>query len=244
MKDFQFQEEDQVGEGTLDVISKADRFNKWMYETIKPFCKGDIMEIGSGLGNISKYFLQDGASILLSDIRQGYCEKLKNRFGHNEKFLDAQVIDLTDERFDEKSRPHLSKYDTVFALNVVEHIQDDAKAIANCKKLLKENGHLVILVPSYQWLYCEFDKGLGHYRRYNKATLAHLFVQNGFTILHKQHFNFIGIFGWAVSGKILKKESIPEGQMRLYNTLVPFFRIVDQLIFRSMGLSTIVVGKK
>jgi 2-polyprenyl-3-methyl-5-hydroxy-6-metoxy-1,4-benzoquinol methylase len=30
---------------------------------------------------------------------------------------------------------------------VVEHIKDDRLAIANCKKLLKKNGHLIILVP-------------------------------------------------------------------------------------------------
>jgi 2-polyprenyl-3-methyl-5-hydroxy-6-metoxy-1,4-benzoquinol methylase len=244
MEKQEFQEKDIVGEGTLDVISKADRFNRWMYNTIKPNCHGNIMEIGSGVGNISKYFLDDGFSIMLTDIREGYCKRLKDAFAKQPNLLGTAVMNLTDEQFDTRFNAHINKYDTVFALNVIEHIFDDVKAIANCRKLLNENGHLVILVPSYQNLYNQFDKALGHYRRYNLKTLSELFKKNEFKIVHKQYFNFIGILGWFFSGKILKKESIPEGQMGLYNSLVPVFKIIDKMLFRSMGLSTIVVGKK
>ncbi|MFL5730278.1 MAG: class I SAM-dependent methyltransferase, partial [Cytophagaceae bacterium] len=75
-KDFAYAEHDEIGIETLDVISSADKFNKWTYETIQPYCKGEILEIGSGIGNISKYFLESGAAITLSDIRINYCEYL------------------------------------------------------------------------------------------------------------------------------------------------------------------------
>jgi hypothetical protein len=54
----------------------------------------------------------------------------------------------------------------------------------------------------------------------------------------------MGIFAWFVSGKLQKNNSIPAGQMRLYNMLVPVFKIIDILVFRICGLSTIVVGHK
>ena len=57
MQDFQFKEIDKEGWETLLAISKADRFNRWMYDIIQPFIKGNILEIGSGIGNISQYFL-------------------------------------------------------------------------------------------------------------------------------------------------------------------------------------------
>ncbi|MCC6516189.1 MAG: class I SAM-dependent methyltransferase, partial [Chitinophagales bacterium] len=58
MYDFHFKEIDADGQTTLEAIDKADNFNEWMYQTIKPFCKGKVLEIGSGIGNISRYFLR------------------------------------------------------------------------------------------------------------------------------------------------------------------------------------------
>ena len=244
MEEIKFEEQDVVGEDTLDVISSAGNFNTWMYETIKPYCKGKVLEIGSGIGNISDYFMKDGFPIMLTDIRTGYCDKLVSQFNANPSFLGAKVMDLTDREFDLKFADQIGTYDTVFALNVVEHIQDDSLAIKNCRKLLKEDGHLIILVPSYKGLYNRFDKELGHYRRYTKSTLTRLFSEHNLKVLHKQYFNFIGIFGWYVSGQLMHNESIPEGQMKLYNMLIPISRLIDNIIFNFFGLSTIVVGRK
>ncbi len=244
MKALKFKEYDIVGEDTLSVISEAHNFNAWMYETIKPFCKGRVLEIGSGIGNISAYFLNDKFPIFLTDIRSSYCANLDKKFISVPCFLGIEVMDLTDPKFDEKFAHHHGAYDTVFALNVVEHILEDQIAVKNCYKLLNDGGHLIILVPSYKKLYNNFDKELGHFRRYTKSSLSNLFLVNNFKVTHKQYFNFIGIFGWFVTGTILKKETIPAGQMKLYNSLVPLFKIFDKLIFNSAGLSTIVVGKK
>ena len=182
--------------------------------------------------------------IFLSDIRTNYCLELDNKFNEFENFLGTEIINLTDPNFDKKYANHLQKYDTVFALNVVEHIHDDTLALKNCNKLLTKNGHVIILVPSYQKLFNQFDTELGHYRRYNKTSLSNIFSKSSFELIHKQYFNFIGIFGWYISGAVLKKKTIPRGQMKLYNTLIPIIKIIDKLIFNAMGLSTIIVGKK
>ncbi|MFG6686942.1 class I SAM-dependent methyltransferase [Mariniflexile sp. HNIBRBA6329] len=241
---IKFEEEDVFGAMTLDVISKANKFNQWMYQTIKPFCKGNILEIGSGIGNISNFFIHDNFNIFLSDIRANYCLELERKFHTFENFSGTEMINLTDPDFEKNYAKHLQKYDTVFALNVVEHIHNDELAIQNCHKLLAQNGHVIILVPSYQSLFNQFDKELGHYRRYNKTSLTNVFSKSSFEIMHKQYFNFIGIFGWYISGKILKNKTIPKEQMKLYNTLVPIIKIIDKSIFNLMGLSTIIVGKK
>lgn len=244
MQEIEFKENDHVGSQTLDVISDADRFNRWMYHSIRPFCKGNILEIGSGLGNISQFFLKENANITLSDIRAGYCEQLKQKFNHYPHLQGVELIDLVDKDFDTKFQHLLGTFDTIFALNVVEHIHNDELALQNCYKLLKKNGHLVVLVPSYQLLYNVLDKNLDHYRRYTKKNLSALFLKTNYTILSKQCFNFMGIFAWFISGKLQKNNTIPTGQMRLYNSLVPVFKIIDTLVFRLWGLSTIVVGKK
>ena len=181
---------------------------------------------------------------MLTDLREEYCSSLQDKFGSNQNLLGIDQLNLIHPEFEQYYKEHLEKYDTVFALNVIEHIKDDSLAINNCKKLLKKEGHLIILVPSYQKLYNRFDKELGHFRRYTIDSLSHLFIENELEIIHKKYFNFIGFFGWYISGRLLKKNTIPSNQMKIYNQLVPVWKRVDQLIKNRVGLSTIVVGKK
>lgn len=235
---------DKVGKDTLEIINAADKFNNWMYQTIQPFVKGRVLEIGSGIGNISSQFLDNDYSIMLSDFRSEYCEELNAKFSNFTNFLGVNRIDLVDPKFDEMNYDLLNSFDTVFALNVVEHIEDHVLAISNCRKLLKKGGVLIILVPSYQSLYNNFDIELGHFRRYTVPKLMDIFKLNGLEVIHSQYFNFIGTLGWYVNGHILKKKAIPSGQMKLYNILVPIFRFVDKISLNKVGLSTIVVGIK
>jgi SAM-dependent methyltransferase len=244
MKEFDYREEDKEGLSTLETIARADKFNRWMFETIYPFCKGRILEIGSGIGNISQFFLNENASVTLSDIRENYCNQLKVRFSDSNTLEDVLLINLTDPEFEAKYRHYEKRFDTVFALNVVEHIQDDVLALKNCKFLLKDGGTLLILVPAFQSLYCGFDLELGHYRRYTRKTLRRVYEENQFQIEYSRYFNAMGILGWIFSGKILKKKTIPEGQMGIYNKLVPVFRIIDKIFLQIIGLSVILVGKK
>ncbi len=244
MSEFKYKEYDLEGLKTLEAMAAAPRLNQWMYDTIKKNMTGKVLEIGSGIGNLSACFLEDGRQLYLTDIRDNYLAYLKNQFQENQSVSGIRKLDLVHPDFDTVYADLLGSLDALFALNVVEHIEDDLQAIANCKKLLKKGGRLLILVPAYQALYNGFDVGLEHYRRYNKKTLSALFKKNNITITHSQYFNFIGIFGWFFSGSILKKETIPKGQMKVYNMLVPIFRIIDKMVLNKMGLSVIVEGVK
>ncbi len=240
---FTYKEIDIEGMDTLSVLSDADKLNKWFFDVIRPYCSGEILEVGSGIGNISQFFIENKLSITLSDLRSNYLEALSKRFpSFNEKKMI--LFDLVDPDFDSKYLHLFESFDTIFALNVVEHIEQDALAISNCHKLLKKGGNLIILVPAYQALYNRFDKELEHYKRYNNRSLNDLFIKADFKIVKSRYFNFAGIPGWFVSGRLLKNKIIPEGQLKFYNRLVPLFRIVDKLIFNRAGLSVITVGQK
>lgn len=234
---------DVYGYSTLESISGADKFNRWMYETIRPFCKGRILEIGGGIGNISQCFLAEGKELVVTELQEEYCDIIRKRFAGNENLKEVIALDIVDPEFETKYRTFFGTFDTVFALNVVEHIADDRKAIANCKKLLKPGGNLIILVPAFQSLFNHFDTALGHFRRYTAKTLLPVFEANQLPVVHCQYFNLIGMAGWWVSGSLLRKKVIPEGQMKLYNFFVPVFRIIDKITHKWLGLSVIMVGK-
>lgn len=235
---------DEEGLATLEAISNAHRFNNWMAKTISRHLSGHTLEIGSGIGNISQQFLNEGFTMCLSDYSAVYCDKLKDKFADEKKVKDIIHLDIVDPDFDKKYADHFEKYDSAFALNVVEHVEDHVKAIENIKKFLKPGGKLSILVPAYQFLYCRFDKELGHFRRYTKPTLKEIFKANDLAIKKTFYFNFMGIFGWLVSGKIGNQKLISPTQMRIYNKLVPIFKIIDKLMMGKMGLSVICIAEK
>ena len=122
---FEFKHIDEEGHEVLTVLKSADRLNRWMYETIAHASRGRILEIGSGTGNISQQFLEHGHDITLSDIRENYRSILRDSFAHYPNLRGVVPLDLVDEDFDIKYRELLGTFDTVFALNVIEHIEDD-----------------------------------------------------------------------------------------------------------------------
>lgn len=92
---FEFKDLDEEGLSVLDIISSADKFNQWMYETIAPFCTGTILEIGSGIGNISQFFIKENKSFFMSDIRLNYRNYIKNKFELEDKrVFDIDISDL------------------------------------------------------------------------------------------------------------------------------------------------------
>jgi SAM-dependent methyltransferase len=235
---------DPVGLHTLEVIAKAGRFNKWMYDQFKHQLRGEVLEIGSGIGNISKLVIEEGHSVTLSDYNEEYCEELKKKFIGNQNVREIISIDLLHPDFEIKYFAYKEKFDSVFLLNVIEHIKDDMLAIKNCNYLLKPDGHLVLLAPAFSWLYSSFDKQLGHFRRYSLKSLSSLLRQNNFSIVSGSYFNFAGIGGWLLFGKILKQKMLSKGEMSAFNKIVPVAKVIDKIFVKKIGLSIIVTGIK
>ncbi len=233
---------DPAGLETLELFANAAHFNRWMYDAIAPYCRGEILEIGSGIGNISLLLLEKNRPVALSDLRAGYCDILRRRFALQENLRGIYQIDLSVAD-PAAAYPELyGRYDTVIAMNVIEHIEDDGRAVRNCRKLLKPGGQLVLLVPAFQRLHNQLDRELGHCRRYTKKTLKALLDREGLKPLHTEYFNSVGIFGWWFAGSLQKRRIISQGQLKLFNQLIPLFRLVDKLVAPVAGLSVIAVA--
>ena len=240
---FAFKDVDPEGEQTLEVMSQAPRFNRWMFETIRPYFSGPILEIGSGIGNISSHLLDSGFESYLSDVRPRYCDQLRATYGAHPACRAVVQLDLVHPDFSRVYRHLLGRFGTVFALNVVEHIEDDHLALANSQRLLRQGGRLIILVPAYQFLYNRLDRELCHFRRYTSGSLNRVFTNSGLDVERSFYFNLAGTFGWFVSGGLLHQKVPSRFMVSLYNVLVPLFRLVDRMTLRRLGLSVITIGR-
>src|SRR5256885_788493 len=63
-----YREQDPEGETTLEAVSAAPDFNRWMYESVARYMISPVLEIGSGIGNISAHVLGSGHETYLSDL--------------------------------------------------------------------------------------------------------------------------------------------------------------------------------
>lgn len=240
MANFTFKENDEEGLNTLEAISLAHHFNAWMFEQVQPFMNGRILEIGSGIGNISQYFIDVKSDIVLSDIREEYCRALR------QKFPEKEVInlDLVHPDFEKAYSHLLGSFDSCFAMNVIEHIEDDHLAMKNLVSLLKVGGKVLILVPAGPFLYNDIDNGLFHFRRYTSVRMNQLFQAAHLLMEKKWMFNALGIPAWFFGGKIMKKKEVDGKQMDLYDKLIPIARFLDWITFRKIGLSIIALATK
>lgn len=239
---FQFKEHDAEGLETLQAIKEADAFNRWMYEQIASFIESPVLEIGSGIGNISKCCLNEGHSLVMTDIRTEYIDFLKENFSEQQQNIVR--LDLVDEDFDEKHKSQFGKFKTVFALNVIEHIENDRLAIHNATKLLCDGGKLIVLVPAHAMLYNKIDRNLFHFKRYGLRDLSELMQAAPLKLEIVKGFNGLGIAAWVYGGLFSRNGVIAGGDMKLYNRLVPIAKWIDRLTFFKLGLSLIAVSRK
>ena len=213
------------------------RYNRWMFDRLRRWIGRRVLEIGSGIGNLSA-FLVDRERLVLTDTREEYLVRLRERFADRSNIRVARLYlpnehqELGDDRFD-----------TIICLNVLEHVENDAGSLAAMRNLLAPGGRLVLLVPALPVLYGAMDRALGHYRRYTKAGLVKLFRESAFDVAHVEYFNLAGVPGWWFAGRMLGRDTIPAGSLKLYDTLVPLFRLEWLLPWR-VGQSLIVVGAK
>jgi SAM-dependent methyltransferase len=231
-------ETDQV---LIDELLKLDgamgRNYAWAYELIAPWLGRSLIEVGSGVGVVSRFLVERGDPIILSDHHPAYLEHLRARFAARPN-VAFQLLDLTRHPY-ETVRP----IDTIVCLNVLEHLEDDAAVLAGFRELLPPGGRLVLQVPNYPALYGSLDEAYGHFRRYSRQAINDRLVAAGFDIVALRYFNPLAIPGWVVSAKILRSRTLSIGAARLFNAVVPIVRRLDFLA-RFGGLALLVCAER
>ncbi len=145
------------------------------------------------------------------------------------------------------------KFDTISLIDVLEHIKDDKAALRMIHGRLNAGGRLVLVVPSFQFLYGKRDKKGGHYRRYSKAELLGKVRAAGFKVEKCRYWNMLAFFPYLISEKLLmrelesdlrtaKKKSLHERTM--INALHAWFKHVENNMSFGFGISLICVAKK
>ncbi|MFY9807708.1 MAG: class I SAM-dependent methyltransferase [Pseudonocardiaceae bacterium] len=104
-------------------------------------------------------------------------------------------------------------YDAVGAFDVLEHIEDHLRALREWKRVLKDDGAIIITVPAYQWLWSEHDVSLHHRRRYTVRSLMAVAAEAGLRPEKKSYaisFSLPLVVGFRVASRVLGQKSDSE----------------------------------
>ncbi|PWT89464.1 MAG: hypothetical protein C5B54_08845 [Acidobacteria bacterium] len=216
---------------SLETLSNADQYYRWLHSRVKSFIRGKVLEIGSGIGNFAQWGKTSATEYHLSDADPRLVQRLSTDFGNAFQWNLYEPF------------PRKDVYDTVVILNVIEHLEDDTRAIQAIYERLVPGGNVIIMVPAMQFLYGSMDRAFGHFRRYTKKTLCELVEKARFTVRKKEYVNVIGMLGWYVYGRILNRENLPQQLCSRFNLVLPLLYL-ERPIASVVGLSLILVAQK
>jgi glycosyltransferase involved in cell wall biosynthesis len=215
-----------AGHSTLDALSFAPKFNRWMAETISPYTGRRVLEIGAGTGNMSRHLSPHRKLYIATDTNSEYADHLRNMFRHRPSVSVASLDATNAEDFLAFER----QMDTVICLNVLEHIEDDRAALQSIRTLLEPGGRLIVLVPNDPEAYGTIDKEIGHFRRYTPAGFGMLLTETGFVVEEILKFNRVSMPAWRLTGQVIKARRLSRIALRAFDMFVWLWRKIDNAL--------------
>jgi phospholipid N-methyltransferase len=227
------------GYNTLERLEGAPRYNAWLGSKVRPHLGQRVLEVGAGIGTITKQIQQGREKIIALEADPFYAQRLANLFRGSSVVSPLHVsVEETDWKGLASER-----LDSVLLSNVLEHIEDDRGAVQRLRSVVPVGGRLVVLVPALPALYGSLDEAVGHHRRYTSESLRAVIESGGFRLEHLEWLNLVGIGGWFLNGRILKRRVLPEVQLRIYDRIAPFLAQAEAMWKLPVGLSLLAVAR-
>jgi SAM-dependent methyltransferase len=168
----------------------APRYRAWQIDTVRAHCGRTVLEVGPGMGHFAAELDALGLDrLVLADTEPYALRLLGERYADRD---DVDVVELTLPGPVGIGDP----VETIVAMNVLEHIPDDVGALRSLAGGLVPGGRLVLWVPGYPALYGDFDRKVGHVRRYTPDTLRAAVRAAGLDVRVCRPVNLLGGVGW------------------------------------------------
>lgn len=218
----------------LDAIGKAHGYLGWIVEQFKPYLGERVLEVGAGVGNVTRLLLAPGRRVCALEPDGDFFRAITFGF-EGEACLHRQRLDqliATDY------------YDSVVMINVLEHILDHAAALQQAHRVTKPGGHLLLYVPAGDWLYSAYDGDIGHFRRYTKPQLRTILHNCGWDILTIKYMDMLGALGWYFLYRIGKGRTTPGKVSAMELVGVPFGRWLESRVRVPFGKNLLAICRK
>jgi Methyltransferase domain len=216
----------------LAIFAQARHWKQYWISQVAPFIKGDVLEVGAGIGSNTMRLrhLSTGRWLCLEPDERLLVELQGEVTPHV-----AAPIDVA--RGTVSSLPEDEVFDTALYIDVLEHIPDDVGEIAAVAKHIRSSGHIIVLSPAHQLLYSPFDRAIGHQRRYNRVSLLRCTPPNVQSI----RVSYLDSVGYCLSlaNRLVLRQSSPTLEQILFwdKYILPVSRFIDPVLGFRVGKS-------
>lgn len=222
--------------------------NRILEKTVRTFCElkptFNLLDVGCGTGGFASLLKSDCNVIGIdtSDIALDYSRK-------------RGLTNIKNCYLNQFDKNQYGKIDAITMLDVIEHIEDDAKVVKEAYDLLVNGGYMFASVPAYQWLWSHHDEIHMHYRRYTVTRFKKLFRDAGFKVMYSSYFNTI-LFPPAVLKRFIDKitgagqkndapiDEVPDFVNTVFTKLFMLEKSLIPSVMLPFGLSIVLVAKK
>ena len=223
----------------LDLFANVTNWKSYWSDQIRPYLKGDVLEVGAGLGANTEFLAiaGPGRSVCVEPDPR-LTDQLRQRLASAPSQRQYEVVCGTTETIS-------GQFDTVVYIDVLEHIENDRNEMKRAAELLKPGGRVIILSPAHQFLFTPFDAGIGHFRRYNKQMLREI-TPAQLKIERLWYLDGVGMFA-SLGNRLLLRQSLPTREQLGFwdKCMIPLSRtLVDRLTFYSVGKTVLGVWVK
>jgi SAM-dependent methyltransferase len=208
-KKYSYQADHRYPESILEALKSAVKYSQYQCDFLEAEIKKynrktvRILDFGAGIGTYADMLKNLGYTVDCVELDPDMVKQLKK----NHKVY----TDIKDVK---------GKYDVIYSLNVLEHIEDDAKALEDLKARLSDNGEIVLFVPAFNITYNKLDVVSGHFRRYRKKDLQKLAANTKLNLVKVRYSEPIGFFAGLVYRIIGGGEEINPKSIALYDKYV------------------------
>jgi 2-polyprenyl-3-methyl-5-hydroxy-6-metoxy-1,4-benzoquinol methylase len=184
-------------EEVLESLRGADNYADWIVSLLDPYLGERVLEVGAGHGTITDR-IAPGRTVVATDLSERVVALLSERFAFDDNVTVAIEADG-------------GGFDSVVAVNVLEHIEGDVAALREWSTRLAPGGCVLLFVPAFDSLYSKFDADIGHHRRYRKSQLAAVVGAAGLEVERLHYVNSLGALGWWLLVKQLRQTPATAG---------------------------------
>jgi SAM-dependent methyltransferase len=224
----------------LEVFANALNWKQYWASVIRPYVKGRVLEVGAGLAG-STDSICDGSEAewccLEPDL--DLCDQIRARIETGELPANCRVQPgvLAD-------LPATGEWDAILYIDVLEHIEDDANEVRAAAARLAPGGTLTIVSPAHAWLFSPFDAAVGHFRRYDRASLLGI-MPSDLDLVSLKYLDSVGVLLSLANRMLLRSPEPSHEQIGVWDRfVVPVSRRLDPLLGYRLGKTIVGAWRK
>lgn len=224
----------------LELFAGVHNWKEYWAGQLRPFVKGDILEVGAGIGSNTRLLDSVGGS-----GRWVCLEPDPELLGQ----LTRNIAQTEAQRSYEPVRGTLESlsgqlFDTIVYIDVLEHIENDFEELNRAASHLRSGGHLIVLSPAHQRLFSPFDAAIGHFRRYDRKMLRAI-SPSGLRLERIRYLDCAGLILSAANMLLLRQSMPTKAQLGFWDRwIVPVSRVFDKRFGYSLGKTIIAIWER